>query len=174
MTKQTKQKKQVEFIDIKKYKSLESKYKKYIKENQEYIDNLKSQLEIHENKVCECKKEKEALRLAKELNTSILVKYNALKEELSKRDEKFEMLESNYNRLKELDAESTEKYNELIKVSDKMTNMYLLSQQQLKEERDKNLFEWNTNSNKIANYEVQIQQIKSMSIFEFLKFKYAK
>ena len=156
MIKKAKTKEQSDFVSVKKYKALEKKANELtdiITHQSQSLYKLHNIINDYQSKICDCSEQKELLKRSNELKLIFLDKRNEIKQ-------KFDELSN--------------KYNELHETSNKIRCSLKNALNELRHEKDENLLKWNSNSIKIADYELRLAKFKSMSLFEFLRYKYAK
>ena len=156
MIKNSKTKKESDFVSVKKYKAPEKKANELtniIVNQSQSLYKLHNIVNDYQSKICDCSEQKELLKRSNELKLIFLDKRNEIKQKYD---------------------ELSIKYDELVKTSSKMTNLMLNCRHELRTEKDEALLKLNSNSIKIADYELRLAKFKSMSLFEFLRYKYAK
>ncbi len=145
MIKNNKTKKESDFVSVKKYKALEKK----ANELTNIIVNQSQSLYKLHNIVNDYK--------------SKICDCSEQKELLKRSNELKLIFLDKRNEIKQKYDELSIKYDKLVKTS-----------HELIAEKDENLLKSNLNNKKIADYELRLNQFKSMSLFEFLIYKYAK
>jgi|688.fasta_scaffold597932_2 hypothetical protein len=145
MINKAKTKEQSDFVSVKKYKALEKK----ANELTNIIVNQSQSLYKLHNIVNDYK--------------SKICDCSEQKELLKRSNELKLIFLDKRNEIKQKYDELSIKYDELVKTS-----------HELIAEKDENLLKSNSNIKKIADYELRLIQFKSMSLFEFLIYKYAK
>lgn len=156
MIKKTKTKENDNFVSVKKYKALEKKANGLKDGNsvlQNEISKLRNIIEINKTFGCDCAEQKELLRRSNELKLAFLDICNKIKESLMQKNIELVELQT---RIKQEENVVKVLRSELSKQIDEMT------------------LQCNVYSTRIDYYELMISQFKSMSLFEFLRYKYAK